>query len=213
MRKIKDYHEFNKSTWFLFCLISENNKKITRETYLIDDYLENTYIYPTEEKNRLYIKYKNSPEVNDIEDYLTCDYLKDIIYSSTHTVYVYEISNDLDVYNYECFIRGRYSEMTVEYKLKICLFWQISNDHQIAKIFRKDDILWHNINKSLGCMAKECSCKIVTEQVLIDNRKKTQACNIQDYLGCSKFEKFTMPNQKLIELEDHHNINSETIEL
>lgn len=213
-KKYKEYHEFNKSTWFLLPLIAENNKKIDRTTYLIDDFLENTYIYPTNNgDNMLYVKYKNTPEVTEIEPYLSCEYLVDIIYSNTHTVYVYSITNYPDVEDYYCFKEGKYSQISTNHKLKICRFWDLSNDHFITRLFRKDEILWHSINKSLGCMASECKCKVTTERVLVDNRKKLLASDNQTYLSCKKFEAFKMPHQKLIELEDLPNDKKETIEL
>lgn len=200
--KKKQYKDFNKSLWFLFPIIAdpvliEDKKKSSREVYLIDTDLINTYLYPTVDNNRLYyVKYKNTPEVVNIEDYLTCDYLEDVIYAPGSTTFIYNIKKEQDVETYDLFVDGKYSQINLDYKWRVTQMFKLTSVDYLWKVFKKDDNLWHSINKSLGCkLGSSCSCKI------------------EAYPKCTNFEKFEMPNRLEIELEEKIDILKETIEL
>lgn len=232
----KHYSDFNKSTWFLFPLITEESSKCTRFTYLIDKYLLNTYIDPVDKK--LFIVYKNVPEVVDIETLLTTPYLKDVKHYVTHTVYIYQLlppeepeivneetyikyknelskyKEDIDIFN--LFIDGKYSRFNDEYKLKVAKFFSLGVNEYICRIFRKDEKLYHSVYKHLGCFAKTCTCKVNTymqDKVIEGKSVKREVCaERQDYSSCYYFKRFEMPSrwEEDFELEEKPDLNKET---
>lgn len=217
----KQYNDFNKSTWWIFPIIADevllNKPKkpkdpTPRDIYLIDTHLINTYVYPSIHSRMLYVKYDNHPNVVDIEPYLTCDYLEDIKYNSTSTTYIYniKINNNpqsiKDIINYDYVIEGLYSKTDLDYRWKMFQLFNLDVNDYIAKIFRKDNTLWHEINKQLSCI--DCKCKLDT---FVDNKGKLELKPIQRYLTCKNYKSFTMPKIKEIELEAKFDINKETI--
>lgn len=223
--KLKEYKDFNKSLWFLFPIIVDevlldNKKENARVKYLIDTHLINTYIYPSQEERLLYVKYQNSPEVVDIEPYLTCDYLVDIKYNITSTVYIYNIkgTNPIDLDNmlvHDLFVDGKYSEISLDHKWKMYRFFRLQPYDFLTKIIKRDDRLWHEIYRNLGCgkeaSKNKCTCRISTHVEKINGVDEIMISANQTYMNCEHFESFKMPNRMSIELEEKINEDEETI--
>lgn len=211
---LKKYPDFNKSTWFLLPMICDpvlmdSKKNNCRETYLVDKFLINTYLFPNQDKRLLYVKYQNSPEVVDIEDYLTCDYLVDVQYGVTYTTYIYEIKSPEDIREYDYFVEGKYSEISLDYKWRIYNFFKLTKSDYLVKIFTKDEKLWHTINKNLGCkLGEKCRCSVLTTTV----KNEIEVSSLQAYVGCPDFKRFEMPSRMSLELEEKINIQEETYE-
>ncbi len=197
--------------WFLLPLIAEennvliNNKIATYQDYAVESSLINSYLYGYEDhkiKNPIYLKYRLNKQTLHVEDTLNKG-LVSLLDETQYSVYVYSIQNTKI---YEQVKQGKYSELDENYKRVILRFFNFTGeDSHIHRIFRREPILWHSLNKELGCMRSACMCKINKSFV----RTMEQANMNQEYLSCKYFHSFGLP--KKAEVIEKPNVEKETL--
>lgn len=229
----EEYYRYNKSYWFLLPLLSED--KMGSKNFLCGTNLINTYISCDDLTSKLerpfvlHYRYENSKAFSDFEEYVTKDLngnkFIDIVDINTKEILViYDITNtqiytdnlitqpdSSCVTDYDKFIKGKYSKISGKHMYKTLQFHHnlvYKPTDMLYMLFRKDDILWHERRKTLGCMNKgKCTCKVSTEF------KKSKGTEIlypkqeQYYTKCKNYKEWRMPEE--VELDDKPDLTKE----
>ena len=229
----KEYYQYNKSFWFLTPLIVETG--ITKKDFLIDTHLINTYITCDSFKDKLkrplilHYKYENSKLFKEFEEYVQLDlnsnkFIDIIDINTKEVLVVYDIINDEPysdnlvteydrscVTDYDNFIKGKYSKLSGSHKYKTLKFHydlKYKPTDMLYMLFRKDDILWHERRKVLGCHNKiKCKCIIDTEFKTSGKVEILYPKQEQNYVKCKNYEPWKMPAE--VELDDKPDLTKE----
>ena len=139
------------------------------------------------------LKYKSAPSVDSYVDVPLSQTSKNI------TEYDRSCITD-----YDNFIKGKYSKLSGSHKYKTLKFHydlKYKPTDMLYMLFRKDDILWHERRKVLGCHNKiKCKCIIDTEFKTSGKVEILYPKQEQNYVKCKNYEPWKMPAE--VELDD-----------
>ena len=165
---IKQKSKKNKSSFLLLPLLGFDRNYFDFDKGLITTYIQCKNLPKL--NSHLFLEYDlsnySTEEIESLEERICktlndCNFIETIDVDFNKTIYVYDLSYHLETY--DLFLFGKYSQMNVPYKEQILSFHQ-NQATGIVSILNRSQTMLRNIHKSLGCMADECSCKIINYQ-------------------------------------------------